>query len=184
MFWLMVSPQWLRWWFGVGGNKHYLNQCVSGSMAQYGVNGPHWVQLDESTETPTSLVTPVPRSIFRFQVTRWLCFTSGHAINSRPFFSMTIGPPIPEIQFDLASSRSKVPQSAQRPVDSFPQCFTSGHPIDSRPFRSMTIGPPIPGIHCVLDNSRSKVKVKGTLVSVASRWLISFLFHINWTNHS
>ena len=33
-------------------------------------------------------------------------------------------------------------------------------------------------------NSRSKVKVKGTLVSVASNWLISFLFHINWTIHS
>ena len=32
--------------------------------------------------------------------------------------------------------------------------------------------------------SRSKVKVKGTLVSVVSSWLISFLFHINWSNHS
>ena len=33
-------------------------------------------------------------------------------------------------------------------------------------------------------NSRSKVKVKGTLVSVTSNWRISFLFNINWTNHS
>ena len=31
---------------------------------------------------------------------------------------------------------------------------------------------------------KSKVKVKGTLVNVASKWLISFMFHINWTNHS
>ena len=32
--------------------------------------------------------------------------------------------------------------------------------------------------------SRSKVKVKGTLVSIASSWLTTFLFNINWTNHS
>ena len=31
---------------------------------------------------------------------------------------------------------------------------------------------------------KSKVKVKGTLVKLASSWRISFLFHINWTNHS
>ena len=31
-----------------------------------------------------------------------------HAIDSRPFHSMTIRPPIPEIQFDLENSRSKV----------------------------------------------------------------------------
>ena len=47
-----------------------------------------------------------------------------HAIDSRPFHSMTIRPPIPEIQFDLENSRSnvgsKVPQSAQCPFDSFP----------------------------------------------------------------
>ena len=30
--------------------------------------------------------------------------------------------------------------------------------------------------------SRSKVKVKSTIVSVTSSWLISFLFHINSTN--
>ena len=29
---------------------------------------------------------------------------------------MLIGPPIPEIEFDLKNSRSKVPQSAQRPI--------------------------------------------------------------------
>ena len=28
-------------------------------------------------------------------------FISGHPIDSRPFLSMTIGPPIPEIQFDF-----------------------------------------------------------------------------------
>ena len=62
--------------------------------------------------------------------------------------------------------------------------FTSGHPINSCPFRSMTIRPPIPEIQFGLENSMSKVKVKSTLVNVAFSWLISFLFHINWTNHS
>ena len=35
-------------------------------------------------------------------------FTSGHPIDSHPFRSMKIVPPIPEIQFDLENSRSKV----------------------------------------------------------------------------
>ena len=48
----------------------------------------------------------------------------------------------------------------------------------------MTIGPPIPEIQFDFENSRSKVKVKGTLFSIASSWLISFWFHINWTNQS
>ena len=61
----------------------------------------------------------------------------------------------------------------------------------------MTIGPPIPEIQFDLQNSRSKVKVKGTPVSTASRWLISLLldirashrlpslsFHDNWASHS
>ena len=39
----------------------------------------------------------------------------------------------------------------------------------------------IPELQFDLENSRSKVKAKVTLVSVASGWLISFLFHINWT---
>ena len=90
---------------------------------------------------------------------------------------MTIGPPIPEIQFDLQNSRSKVKvkgtQSAQHPDDSFPYCLTSGHPIDSRPFRSMTIGPPIPAIQF-----DSKFKVKGTPVSAVPSWLISLAFHL------
>ena len=48
----------------------------------------------------------------------------------------------------------------------------------------MTIGPPIPEIQFDLENSRLKAKVKGTVVSVASTWLITFSFYINWTNHS
>ena len=87
--------------------------------------------------------------------------------------------PFPDT-FDLKiqghRSRPGVPQSAQHSVDWFPLCFTSGHPIDSRSFRFMTTGPPIPEIQFDLENSRSKVKVKGTLVSVASSWFISFLF--------
>ena len=73
---------------------------------------------------------------------------------------MTIGPPIPEIQFDLENSRWKESQSAQHQVGSFPQCLTSGHPIDSRPFRSMAIAHPLPEIQCDLENSMSNVKVK------------------------
>ena len=41
----------------------------------------------------------------------------------------------------------------------------------------MTFGSPIPEIKFDRDNSRSKVKVKGTPVSAASRWLISLVFH-------
>ena len=48
----------------------------------------------------------------------------------------------------------------------------------------MTIGPPIPEIQFDLENSRLKAKVKGTVVSVASTWLITFSFYINCTNHS
>ena len=78
--------------------------------------------------------------------------------------------------------------------------MTIGYLIDSRPFCSMTmmtIGPPIPEIQFGLENSRSKVKVKGTPVSAASSWLLSFVFHIkasyrlsslsfhdNWPSHS
>ena len=35
-----------------------------------------------------------------------------------------------------------------------------------------------------IQGQRSRSKVKGSLVSVASSWLISFLFHIIWTNYS
>ena len=56
------------------------------------------------------------------------------------------------------------------------------------PFVPWQSGLPFPRYNLTLkiqgQRSRSKVKVKGTLVSVASSWLISFLFHINWTNHS
>ena len=82
-----------------------------------------------------------------------------------------LGLPFPRYNLALKiqgqRSRSKVPQSAQHPADSYPLCFISKHPIDSRPFRSMTIGPPIPEIEFDLENSRSR-----------SSWLISFVFHI------
>ena len=41
------------------------------------------------------------------------CFTSGLPIDSRPFCSMTIRPPIPAIQFVLENSRSKVKVKGQ-----------------------------------------------------------------------
>ena len=160
-----------------------------------------------------------------------------NVIDSCPFHSMTIRPPIPKIQFDLDNSRSKVkvkgtPVSAasfwlislvfhtrasyrllslsfhdnraSRSRDTiWPWKFkVKGTPVSAAsiwlipvvfhirasyrlPSLSfLTIGPPIPEIQFELENSRSRVKVKGTLVSVASSWLISFLFHIDWTNHS
>ena len=42
----------------------------------------------------------------------------------------------------------------------------------------MTIRPPIPEIQFDLENSWSKVKVKGTLDSAVSSWLISSVFNI------
>ena len=117
------------------------------------------------------------------------------------FRSMTIGPPIPEIQFDLENSRSKA-KVKNTPVSaashwlislvfhirsSYRLPSLSFHDNDNRTSHSRdTIWPPIPEIQFDLENSRSKskVKVKCTLVSIASSWLISFLFHINWTNHA
>ena len=66
----------------------------------------------------------------------WNCSRSFHGLPF-PRYHLTL-----KIQGQM--SRSKVPQSAQHPVDQFPYCFTSGHPIDSCPFRSMTIAPPPP----------------------------------------
>ena len=83
-------------------------------------------QLDESTETPTSYVTRF-LTVSSASRSHSGC-VSRKGILSHPFHSMTIGPPIPEVQFDL-------------------------------------------------ENSRSNVKVKGTLVSAVSSWLIFLLFH-------
>ena len=153
---------------------------------------------------------------------------------------MTIGPPIPEIQFDLEISRSKfkvkgTPVSAvyswlislvfhirasDRPPSLSFHDNRASHSYDTVcswnfkvkgqgqrhpnqcsvqlthflsvshqgilstpvPFAPWQSGLPL--IQYDQINSRSKVKVKGTLVSVASSLLISFMFHINWTNHS
>ena len=78
--------------------------------------------------------------------------------------------------------RTKVPQSAQHPADSFPERFTSGHPIDSCSFRSMTIGPPIPKIQFDLKNSRSKVKVRGQGQGYPSQRSIQ-LTHFPFVSH-
>ena len=56
------------------------------------------------------------------------------------------------------------------------------------PFVPRPLGLPFPRYNLTLkiqgQRSRSKVKVKGTLVNIASSWLISCLLHINWTNYS
>ena len=150
---------------------------------------------------------------------------------------MTIGPPIPEIQFDLENSKTKVKVKGT-PVSAAPSWLISlvfhirasyrlpslsfhdnraSHSRDTIwPWKFKVRGTPVSATSNLLvsvvfhirasyrlpslsfhDNRAShsrdtiwpwkikvKVKVKGTLVSVASSWLISFLFHINWTNHS
>ena len=116
-------------------------------------------------------VTRVPKSILYLKVTKWLVFTSGHPIDSHPFRSMTIGPPIPEIQFDLGYSRSKVKVKGT-PVSAAYSWLISlvFHIRASNRF-------PSPLFH---DNRAShsrdiiwpwKFKVKGTPVSAASSWL-------------
>ena len=58
-----------------------------------------------------------------------------------------------------------------------------GIPSTSVPFVPWLSGLHFPRYNLTL-KWKSKVKVKGTLVYVVSIWLISFLFLINWTNHS
>ena len=170
-------------------------------------------ELDESTETPTSFKSPLSLAVSSTSRSHSGCVLHQgmHAIDSYPFHSMTIWPPIPQIytiwpwKFKVKGkgqrypsqssvlvnhhfrvshqgilstpvplvlrqwvvlfqryyltlkiqgqrSRSKVLQSLQRPVDSFPECFTSGHPIDPCTFCFMTIGPPILEIQFDLEN--------------------------------
>ena len=137
------------------------------------------------TETVKCRHLKSPRSLTVFSASRSHsgCVSHQSTLSTLiPFVPWQSCLPLPRYNLTLKiqgqGSRSKVPQSAQRPAASFPQCFTSGHLIDSRLFRSMTIGPPIPKIKFDRKNSRSKFKVKGTPVSAAFSWLISFVFHI------
>ena len=128
-------------------------------------------------------MTPVPNSITSLSKSHSGCVLhQGMLSTPVPFVPWQSGLPFPRYNLTLKNqgqrSRSKVPQSAQRPADSSPYFFTSGHPIHSSPFRSMTIGPPIPETQFDLKHSRPKVYVKGTPVSAASCWLILLVFHI------
>ena len=91
---------------------------------------------------------------------------------------MTIGPPIPKIQFDLENSRSKVKVKGT-PVSAVSSWLISlvFHIRASYRLPSLLFH----------DNRAShsqdtiwpwKLKVKGTPVSIASSWLISVVFHI------
>ena len=105
-----------------------------------------------------------------------------HAINSRPFHSITILPPVPEIQFDLENSRSKVKvkgtpvSTASFWLISLVFHIRASYQLLSPPFQDNQASHS--EIKFDLENSRSKVKVKGTPVSAASIWLISLVFHI------
>ena len=91
---------------------------------------------------------------------------------------MTIGPPIPEIQFDRGNSRSKA-KVKSTPV-SAASCWLISLVFHIRASHR----PPSPSFYDILaSHSRDTIwpwqfKVKGTPVSAASRWLISLAFHI------
>ena len=194
-------------------------------------------KLDESTETPTSQVAPVPNSILRLEVTEWLFFTSGHASTPVPFVPWQSGLPFPRYNLILKIQGQRYPsqRSVQlthflsishqgiisTPVPFVPwlsglpfprhnstlkiqgQRYPSKHSIQFTHFRNVShqsilstpvpfvpwqSGLPFPRYNVTLkiqgQRTRSKVTVKGTLVSVPYSWLISFLFHFNWTSHS
>ena len=80
----------------------------SSSVENFVIYSPlTYYQLNESTESSRTVIL-VLKSILCLEVTEWLCFTSGHPIDSCPFHSVTIGLPIPEMQFDFENSSSMV----------------------------------------------------------------------------
>ena len=101
-----------------------------------------------------------------------------NAIDSCPFHSMTIRPPILKIQFDLENSRSKVK--------------VKGTPVSAVSFWLISLVFHIRASYWLPslsfhDNRASdsrdtiwpwKFKVKGTPVNAAYSWLISVVFHI------
>ena len=99
-----------------------------------------------------------------------------------------IGPHIPKIQFDLENSRSKVNfkvttvSQASSLLISFVFHIRASYQLPSLSFHESQAS------HSWDSIWHWKFKVIGqgqtTLISVASRWLISFLFPINWINHS
>ena len=112
----------------------------------------------------------------------WLCFTSRHCMDSHPFRSMTIRPPISKKQFNLENSRSKI-KVKDTPVNAV-SCWIISLVFNIRASYQL----PSPSFH---DNRASysrdiiwlwKFKVKGQgqryPVSAVSSWLISWVFHI------
>ena len=105
---------------------------------------------------------------------------SPRCIDSHPFRSLTIGPPIPEIQFDLENSRSKA-KDKSTPVSTAP-CWLISLAFHIRASYRLQS----PSFHDIwVSHSRDTIwpwqfKVKGQgqryPVSAASRWLISLVF--------
>ena len=102
---------------------------------------------------------------------------SHQGILSTPFRSMTIGPPIFEIQFDLQNSRSKTkvkgtPVSAvSRWLISLVFHIRASYRLPSLSFYAWQSG--LPFRRCSLT---LKIQCQ------RSRSKVSFLYHINWTN--
>ena len=139
----------------IGQNDVTINFCVTSQYHYWSPQKPEWVNGNTDI-----LSTPVDSCPFH-------SMPIGHLWTPVPFDPWPwwqSGLPFPRYNLALKiqgqRSRSKVPQSAQHPVDSFPLFFTSGHPIDSHLLRSMTTRSPISEIQFDLAHSRSKVKVK------------------------
>ena len=109
-----------------------------------------------------------------------------------PFIPWQSGLPFPRYNLTLKiqgqRSRSKVPSQCSVQLTHFLSVSHQGILSTPVPFVPWQSGLPFLRYNLTLkiqgQSSRSKVKVNGTLDSKASSWLISFLFRINWTNHS
>ena len=86
-------------------------------------------------------------------------------------------------KFKVKGQGQRYPSQHSVQLTHFLSVSHQGIPSTPVPFVPWLSGLPFPRYNLTL-RWKSKVKVKGTLVNVASSWLISFLFHINWTNHS
>ena len=147
-----------------------------------------WV--DENTDTlshPCPYQFPLPRGhivvVIYIRASYWLpsfSFHDNQASHSRD----TIWP----WKFKVKGKGQKYPSQHSILLTHFLSVSHQGILSTPVPFVLWQSGIPFPGYNLTLkiqgQRSKSKVKVKGTLVSIASSWLISFLFHFNWTNRS
>ena len=147
------------------------------------------LKLDESTETPTSKVTPSVTISSALESHSGCVLHQGILTTPAPFVPWQSSLPFPSYNLTLKiQGGQKYPSQCSIQLTHFRSFSHQGILSTPVPFTPWQSGLPFPRYNLTLkiqgQRSRSKVKVKGALVSVASSWLIFFLFHINWTNHS